>query len=92
LKAAGAPSGADQDPAAEDYLKLSEGTRAELIEGEICRSPSPEYWIVDPAAETAQDLRLAAAALSPHGYFERDDPLASPALPGFALPVREIFA
>lgn len=52
----------------------------------------PEYWIVDPQAATIEVLVLRGGAYASHCRFAAEASLSSPALPGLALPVREIFA
>ena len=49
-----------------------------------------ECWLVDPAAETAQVLNVTDPAGDETG-FGRDDTLESQILPGFTLPLEEVF-
>ena len=51
----------------------------------------PEYWIVDPDNRAVEVYRLAQAGYAEPQRFLEPDILASPLLPGFALPVRDIF-
>jgi Uma2 family endonuclease len=47
-----------------------------------------EYWIVDPDRETVKIYRRVASGLA---LVETSDRLATPLIPGFELPLREIF-
>lgn len=58
--------------------------RLDYAEGGI-----PEYWIVDPAAETITVLRLEGATYTEHGIFARGETATSALLPGFAVRVDE---
>jgi Uma2 family endonuclease len=58
--------------------------RLDYAEGGI-----PEYWIVDPAAETITVLRLEGNAYAEHGIFARGETATSVLLPGFAVSVDE---
>ena len=51
-----------------------------------------EYWIVDDETKSVEVLQLRGGKYEPAGYFELADTIASPILPGLALPVREVFA
>jgi Uma2 family endonuclease len=51
----------------------------------------PEYWIVDPRAETITVLRLAGDAYVEHGVFGRDAQATSVLLEGFGVPVGAVF-
>lgn len=55
------------------------------------RSGIPEYWIVDPVAETIQVLVLAGDAYREAALYRRGDTLVSSLLPGLEIPVAEIF-
>ena len=50
-----------------------------------------EYWLVDPEERSVEVLVLSGAGWTPQGYFKETDVLSTPALPGLALPVAEIF-
>ncbi|MCY3021047.1 MAG: Uma2 family endonuclease [Planctomycetota bacterium] len=52
----------------------------------------PELWIVDPDADTLQLFRLQENHQAPLKVFGANDTLATPLLPGFSLPLREVFA
>jgi Uma2 family endonuclease len=58
--------------------------RLDYAEGGI-----PEYWIVDPAAETITVLHLEGNAYAEHGIFARGETATSVLLPGFAVSVDE---
>jgi len=47
----------------------------------------PEYWIVDPQAETITVLQLQAAGYVEYGVFGRDQEAQSVLLPDFGLSV-----
>jgi Uma2 family endonuclease len=50
-----------------------------------------EYWIVDPDRETIDVFRLGAEGFAPAAHYRRGDELACAVIPGFRLPVDEIF-
>jgi Uma2 family endonuclease len=50
-----------------------------------------EYWIVDWRAQTVAIYRRAQDALRLEATLRRDGTLSSPLLPGFALPVAQLF-
>jgi Uma2 family endonuclease len=50
-----------------------------------------EYWIVHPRAQTVQIYRRREAALRLAATLTRDDTLTSPVLPGFGVPVGQLF-
>jgi Uma2 family endonuclease len=51
-----------------------------------------EYWIVDPAAEIIEVLAWSEMGYATAGIYRRTDGLSSPALPGFSLPLKTVFA
>lgn len=51
----------------------------------------PEYWIVNPLAETITVLRLQNGSYVEHGIFRRGDVATSVILPGFSVNVAEVF-
>ena len=50
-----------------------------------------EYWLVDPYAKTITVLILGANGYDTYAVFGEGDILTSPALPGFALNLSELF-
>jgi Uma2 family endonuclease len=50
----------------------------------------PEYWIVNPFAETITVLRLEGSAYVEHGIFARGSTATSALLPGFSVNVDEV--
>jgi Uma2 family endonuclease len=50
-----------------------------------------EYWIVDPDSQTIEVHRLSSQGYQSAEKCAKDDVLATPLLPGFALPVGSIF-
>lgn len=51
----------------------------------------PEYWIVDPDAETVHLLRLENGALAEVGRVEKPGTITSPQFPDLAIPTSRIF-
>lgn len=51
----------------------------------------PEYWIVDPVAETIEVLALAGRAYRHSGLYRSDQALLSPLLGGLEIPLAQIF-
>lgn len=52
----------------------------------------PEYWIVDPQEEVVIVLRLEGNEYAEHGRFVAGDTATSALLPGFAVPVADVWA
>ena len=51
----------------------------------------PEYWIVNPQAETITVLRLHEGSYVEHGVFGQGDRATSVILPGFGVSVADVF-
>lgn len=51
----------------------------------------PEYWIVDPKAETVTVLAFQGAAYATHGVLRRGDVATSALLAGFTADVSALF-
>jgi len=52
----------------------------------------PEYWIVDPQEEVIYVLRLEGPEYAEHGRFVTGDTATSALLPGFSVPVADVWA
>jgi Uma2 family endonuclease len=59
--------------------------------GLYARSGVPEYWIADPTADRVEVLRLAGTTYAKPEIFEPGEMLTTPALPGLAIDLAEIF-
>jgi len=51
-----------------------------------------EYWIVDPATEAVEVLVPAETGLETWRLYQQGENLISPLLPGFSMPLSEVFA
>ena len=51
----------------------------------------PEYWIVDPQEEVIYVLRLEGKEYVEHGRFTAGDVTTSALLPGFTVPVDDVW-
>ncbi len=74
---------------------LSPGSRSKDLEIKrkmYARFVVPEYWIVDPDAETVEVLVWSESGYVRDAVHGLSDRLSSPLLPGLDLPLREIFA
>jgi Uma2 family endonuclease len=60
--------------------------RFDYAEGRV-----PEYWIVNPQAETITVLSLKGDAYEEAGVYRRGESAASPLLPGFSVAVAAVF-
>jgi Uma2 family endonuclease len=56
------------------------------------RSGIPEYWIVDPVAETIQVLAFTGGTYLEVDLYQRGNTLLSPLLQGIEIPILEIFS
>jgi Uma2 family endonuclease len=50
-----------------------------------------EYWIVDPDTEMVEVLAWSEMGYATAGRYRKTDPLSSPTLPGFSLPLQKVF-
>jgi Uma2 family endonuclease len=76
---------------------LSDGTRKtdEVIKRKLYeRHGIAEYWVVDPELETVKIYRTAEKGYTRAAELSREtnDALTTPLLPGFQIPLSEIFA
>ena len=51
----------------------------------------PEYWVVDPVSDTITVLELSGTEYMERAELRRGDVLTTFAIPGFALPLEELF-
>ena len=67
--------------------------RRDLVEKRTAyeRTGVAEYWIVDPAAGAVDALRLAGGRFEAPERLEVGDRLETLLLPGFALPLADLF-
>ena len=59
--------------------------------GDYAEAAIPEYWIVDPGAETITVLGLGEGGYVEHSVYGRGDRASSPILPGFTMAVGGVF-
>ena len=59
---------------------------------DYARAGIPEYWIVDPQEEVIYVLRLEGQEYAEHGRFVTGNTAMSALLPGFNVPVAEVWA
>ena len=50
-----------------------------------------EYWIVDPEAQTIEQLVLQGGDYECRGIWKNDDPVISTSVPGFTIPANAVF-
>ncbi len=51
----------------------------------------PEYWILDPANDTLTILILSGTEYVTTAHLQRSDTLTTPSIPGFSLPLEQLF-
>ena len=59
--------------------------------GDYAQDHVPEYWIVNPQAETVTVLRLHGQAYEEAGVYRRGESATSTLLPGFSVAVAAVF-
>jgi len=59
--------------------------------GLYARNGIPATWIVDPADRTIEVLRLEGDVYGPEHYFQDEETLTSPRLPGLRIPLPKVF-
>jgi len=73
---------------------LSEGTRRKDLEVKrkiYAGFGAPEYWIVDPMADTVEVLVWSELGYIRAGFYGKSDRLSSPLLPELNLPLHKVF-
>ena len=50
-----------------------------------------EYWLVEPATDIVETLRLQDGRMAPAGRYRRADTFVTPLLPGLGVDLRKIF-
>lgn len=73
---------------------LSEGTRRKDLDIKkkiYARFGAPEYWIVDPTADTVEVLVWSELGYVTAGLYAKSDRLSSPLLPRLNLPLSQVF-
>ncbi len=72
---------------------LSLNRRRDLVmkRGWYADAGVPEYWIMDPVNETITMLELSGSDYVERAVLTRRDTLTTPAIPGFALPLEQLF-
>lgn len=68
------------------------GRDLEIKRSEYAQAGIPEYWIVDPQQNTITVLALNGSTYAVHGEFGAGRRADSALLPGFAVPVDDVFA
>ena len=72
---------------------LSQDRARDLVmkRGWYAEAGIPEYWILDPVNDTITVLELAGGRYVERAVLGRNDILTTAAIPGFALPLGQIF-
>ncbi len=72
---------------------LSSDRRRDLVmkRGWYAAAGVPEYWIIDPVNDTITILELSGSDYVERAVLGRSDTLTTPAIPGFALPLEQLF-
>jgi len=75
-----------------EILSASNAERDRIVKRDLYRQYGvPEYWIVDPDAQTIEVLSLESGEWRLHGIFGKSEELASPILPGLRLSLEQVF-
>ena len=76
-----------------EVVSASHPERDRLVKRALyARNGVREFWIVDPDEKTVEVLALDVDHFRPAGFFRDAEPLGSPLLPGFTLPLGPLFA
>ena len=72
---------------------LSSDRRRDLVmkRGWYADAGVPEYWIMDPVNETITILELSGSDYVERAVLTRNDTLTTPAIPGFAFQLEQLF-
>jgi len=80
------------DLTVEILSKRTEGIDRVAKRSTYSRHGVTEYWIVDPEANTLELYRLQENPAAPMATFKASDTLTTQLLPGFSLPLADVFA
>ena len=75
-----------------EVVSESAPERDRIVKRDVyARNGVDEYWLVELVTQSVEVLTINDTAYTPHGYFEINDTLTSPKLPGLDVPVADIF-